>query len=109
MVAHIGADIEAITRRWLYYELRKAGVKLLTKSRVVRIEGDRVVFADEHGDEHALSCDSVVIALGYRSNDDLNFCEDEDFPIPAYRIGDCDRPGTILDAVIAGANLAAKI
>lgn len=109
MVAHVGADIEAITRRWLYYELCKAGVKLLTKSRVVRIEGDRVVFADEHEDEHALSCDSVVIALGYRPNDDLSFCEDEDFPIPAYRIGDCDRPGTILDAVIAAANLAAKI
>lgn len=109
MLAQIGLNIEAITRRWMYYEFKKAGVKLLTRSRVLRIEGDRVIYADENNNEFVVECDSVVIALGYRPNDSMAFCEEEEFPIPVYKIGDCDRPGTILDAVTAGANLAAKI
>jgi 2,4-dienoyl-CoA reductase-like NADH-dependent reductase (Old Yellow Enzyme family)/thioredoxin reductase len=108
MMAHIGLNIEAITRRWMFYELRKAGVSLMTKSKVMRIEPDRVIYSDQRGEEHIYECDNVVIALGYRPNDDLDFC-DEDFEIPSYRIGDCQKPGTILDAVTAGANIAARI
>jgi NADPH-dependent 2,4-dienoyl-CoA reductase/sulfur reductase-like enzyme len=109
MVAHIGMNIEAITRRWMYYQFRRAGVQLLTQSRLLRIEPGHVVYADRQGAEQRLDCDHVVIALGYRPNDDLAFCEDEGFPIPSYRIGDCEKPGTILDAVTAGAILAARI
>jgi len=109
MVSHIGLNIEAITRRWMYYEFKRAGVRLLTRSRAARIELDCVVYTDEQQREQALPCDSVVIALGYRPSDEMSFCDDDDFPIPAYRVGDCDKAGTILDAVTAGANLAAKI
>ena len=108
MMAHIGLNIEAITRRWMFYELRKAGVALMTRSKVVRIEPDRVIYTDHNGEEKTFECDNVVIALGYRPNDDLDFC-DEDFEIPSYRIGDCEKPGTILDAITAGANIAARI
>jgi pyruvate/2-oxoglutarate dehydrogenase complex dihydrolipoamide dehydrogenase (E3) component len=109
MMAHIGANIEQITRRWMYYELRKAGAQLLTKSRVVRIDGEKLFYSDANGDEKVYECDTVLIALGYRPTDDLAFCDDDGFPIPTYRIGDADRPGTILDAVTAGANIAARI
>jgi 2,4-dienoyl-CoA reductase (NADPH2) len=109
MMSHIGLNIEAISRRWMYYEFKKAGVKLLTKCRVLRIEAGQVIYADEQKKEFAEPCDSVIIALGYRPNDSMAFCENDGFPVPAYRIGDCERPGTILDAVTAGANLAAKI
>lgn len=108
MMAHIGLNIEAITRRWMFYELRKAGVALMTRSKVVRIEPDRVIYTDHNGEEKTFECDNVVIALGYRPNDDLDFCND-DFEIPSYRIGDCAKPGTILDAITAGANIAARI
>jgi NADPH-dependent 2,4-dienoyl-CoA reductase/sulfur reductase-like enzyme len=108
MMSHIGLNIEAITRRWMFYELRKAGVALMTKSKVLRIEPDRVIYSDAQGEERTFECDNVVIALGYRPNDDLDFCDD-DFEIPSYRIGDCQKPGTILDAVTAGANIAARI
>ncbi len=109
MMAHIGANIEQITRRWMYYELRKAGAQLLTRSKVVRIDGGKLVYSDANGDEKVYECDTVLIALGYRPTDDLAFCDDDGFPIPTYRIGDADRPGTILDAVTAGANIAARI
>lgn len=109
MMAHIGMNIEAITRRWMYYELRKSKVPLLTRCKVLRIEGDGVVYSDANGDEANYSCDTAVIALGYRPNDDLSFCDEEGFPIPTYRIGDAERPGTILDAITGGANLGARI
>ena len=109
MMAHIGANIEQITRRWMYYELRKAGAQLLTKSKVVRITEGNLVYSDANGEEKVYECDTVLIALGYRPTDDLAFCDDDGFPIPTYRIGDADRPGTILDAVTAGANIAARI
>jgi hypothetical protein len=75
---------------------------------VVRIELDRVIYADHNGEEKTFECDNVVVALGFGPNDDLDFC-DEDFEIPSYRIGDCEKPGTILDAITAGANIAARI
>ena len=59
---------------------------------VVRIELDRVIYADHNGEEKTFECDNVVI-----------------FAIPSYRIGDCEKPGTILDAITAGANIAARI
>jgi NADPH-dependent 2,4-dienoyl-CoA reductase/sulfur reductase-like enzyme len=109
MMAHIGMNIEAITRRWMYYELKKAKVPLLTHCKVLRIEGDAVVYSDVNGNETKYACDAAVVALGYRPSDDLFFCDDEGFPIPTYRIGDAERSGTILDAVTAGANLGARI
>jgi thioredoxin reductase len=93
----------------MYYELKKAKVPILTQSKVLRIEGDRVVYANRNAEEKILECDTVLIALGYRPNDDLSFCEEDDFPIPTYRIGDAEKPGTILDAVAAGANIAARV
>jgi 2,4-dienoyl-CoA reductase-like NADH-dependent reductase (Old Yellow Enzyme family)/thioredoxin reductase len=109
MMAHIGANIEQITRRWMYYELRKAGTQLLTRSRVIRIHGQNLVYSNADGEEKVYECDTVLIALGYRPTDDLAFCDEDGFPVPTYRIGDADRPGTILDAVTAGANIAARI
>jgi thioredoxin reductase len=109
MMAHIGMNIEAITRRWMYYELKKAKVPLLTRCKVLRIEGDGVVYSDPNGSEATYCCDSAVIALGYAPNDDLSFCDEEGFAIPTYRVGDAERPGTIMDAVTAGANLGARI
>ncbi len=109
MMSHIGMNIEAITRRWMYYELKKANVPLLTRCKVLQIEGDGVVYSDPNGDEVTYFCDSAVIALGYRPNDDLAFCDEEGFAIPTYRVGDAERPGTIMDAVTAGANLGARI
>ncbi len=109
MMAHIGMNIEAITRRWMYYELKKARVPILTQSKVLRIEGDRVIYANRDREEKTLDCDTVLIALGYRPNDDLSFCEEDDFSIPTYRIGDAEKPGTILDAVAAGAHIAARV
>jgi 2,4-dienoyl-CoA reductase-like NADH-dependent reductase (Old Yellow Enzyme family)/thioredoxin reductase len=109
MMAHIGMNIEAITRRWMYYELKKAKVPLLTRCKVLRIEGDGVVYSDSNGSEATYPCDSAVIALGYAPNDDLSFCDEEGFAIPTYRVGDAERPGTIMDAVTAGANLGARI
>lgn len=109
MMAHIGMNIEAITRRWMYYQFRRAGVRLFTQSKLMRIEPGRVFYQDQRGGESGIDCDHAVIALGYRSSDDMAFCEDEGFPVPSYRIGDCEKPGTILDAVVTGATLAARI
>jgi len=109
LLSHIGRGVEAITRRWLYYEFKKAGVQLLMRHRIARIEEGRAVALDERDQEVILPCDSVVLAMGYRPSDEMAFCLEEDFPVPVYRIGDCVRPGTILDAVTQGAHLAAKL
>ena len=55
MMAHIGANIEQITRRWMYYELRKAGTQLLTKSKVIRIAGENLVYSDADGTKRCMN------------------------------------------------------
>ncbi|GBC81803.1 NADH oxidase [bacterium HR10] len=109
LLSHIGRGVEAITRRYLYYEFKRAGVRLLTRHRIARIEPGWAIALDEQDREYLIPCDSVVLAMGYRPNDEMAFCLEEDFPVPVYRIGDCVRPGTILDAVTQGAHLAAKL
>ena len=87
-----------------YYSMfREAWQALPTFHSVVRatvtsVEDDCVKYKDADGVEHAIPCDSVVISLGMKplTDEALSFynCADR-FAL----IGDCKKPGTIVEAM----------
>jgi pyruvate/2-oxoglutarate dehydrogenase complex dihydrolipoamide dehydrogenase (E3) component len=72
-----------------------AGVQL------VEITGKGLTLITEEGEERTIEADSVICALPFTGNHDL---EDalQGKVSEVYSIGDCDEPGLIPDATSAG-------
>jgi 2,4-dienoyl-CoA reductase-like NADH-dependent reductase (Old Yellow Enzyme family)/NADPH-dependent 2,4-dienoyl-CoA reductase/sulfur reductase-like enzyme len=66
LLGTIGQGIEQITRRHLVRVLRKAGVQILTKSKVTAIEQGRVLYESADGTPGFVEADLVALAVGWR-------------------------------------------
>jgi 2,4-dienoyl-CoA reductase-like NADH-dependent reductase (Old Yellow Enzyme family)/thioredoxin reductase len=107
MQGSIGHGIEQITRRRLVRELKKAGVHVLTKSKVVAIEPDRLVYEAEDGTTHEVVASRVALAVGWRPRG-----EQLAQPLAGRELvvlGDAERPADFVAAVAAAAAAARAI
>jgi 2,4-dienoyl-CoA reductase-like NADH-dependent reductase (Old Yellow Enzyme family)/thioredoxin reductase len=107
MQGSIGHGIEQITRRRLVRELKKAGVHVLTKSKVVAIEPDRLVYEAEDGTTHDVVASRVALAVGWRPRG-----EQLAQPLAGRELvvlGDAERPADFVAAVAAAAAAARAI
>jgi 2,4-dienoyl-CoA reductase-like NADH-dependent reductase (Old Yellow Enzyme family)/thioredoxin reductase len=98
MLGSIGHGIEQITRRHLVRQLRRRGVRILTKSRVTAIGDGQIVYELEDGTSHELPTDLVGLAVGWRPRGDQLA-----LPLQARRevivLGDASRPADFVAAV----------
>ncbi len=107
MLDKIGVDIGR-ANRWVFLkELRMLGVKMITNARVVAIDDRGVVYQKKH-EEKTLEVDSVVLALGSRSNLELEK-ELTDAGMSYLKIGDAKKPRKLMDAIHEGFLAAAEI
>jgi dimethylamine/trimethylamine dehydrogenase len=97
--------------------LRQCGVRIVTEHLLTNVEPG-VVTLMEAWDEstHELECDSVVLVTQRRSEDRIyhELKSDPDALVSAgigglYRIGDCEVPQIIADAIFSGHRLAREI
>ena len=103
----VGHDIGP-ANRWVFLrELDLMGVTVRTGAAVVEVAADRVVIEGEGGRE-SLDADTVVLALGARSEDRLG-AELEAAGIPVVRVGDAKKPRQIIHAVHEGFEAARGI
>ncbi len=79
---------------------RAAGVNVITGAKVVAIEPDVVVF-EQGGENKRLRADTVVTAIGARSNSDLA-AELEGIGAEVHVVGDAVRPRKAADAIREG-------
>jgi 2,4-dienoyl-CoA reductase-like NADH-dependent reductase (Old Yellow Enzyme family) len=87
---------------WTYPRLVAAGVHVLTQSTVDLIEPTTVTVADIwSGKTTRLPADSVVLAMGRRSEDTL-YLSLRDRGVSVVRIGDCVAPREVDDATFEG-------
>jgi 2-enoate reductase len=80
--------------------VKDRGVKCIAGAKVTEILPDQVTF-EKDGEVHSVACDTVINAVGFRSNNQLtDYLEDkyEDVAV----IGDAVKPRKILDAVHEG-------
>jgi 2,4-dienoyl-CoA reductase (NADPH2) len=107
----VGDGIEPITRRQLIKVLRGAGVQILTRSKVVMIEPDQVLFEDEEGETHTLGVDRVALALGWTPRGDAIVEELARAGVEAevHVLGDAKSPADFVAAINAGADAGLEL
>lgn len=101
MLDDIAVDVGPLTRALLLNRMAEKNITVLTKSKVREILADGVIIEKEEGTEEITGIDTVVIAVGSKSNNDLlKYIEAEG--IPVYTIGDCVKPRKIIEAIHEG-------
>ncbi len=80
--------------------VKDRGVQCIAGAKVTEILPDQVTF-EKDGEVHSVSCDTVINAVGFRSNNQLTDYLEEKYEDVAV-IGDAVRPRKILDAVHEG-------
>ncbi|MDD5126690.1 MAG: FAD-dependent oxidoreductase [Dehalococcoidales bacterium] len=76
-------------------------VDIKTNSCLNEITADGIVIADPAGKNRNLKTDSVVIAVGLQSCDELSAALQDKIP-EVYAIGDCVQPRKVVDAIWEG-------
>ncbi|KJS12534.1 MAG: NADH:flavin oxidoreductase [Peptococcaceae bacterium BRH_c8a] len=96
----VGVDI-GISSRWIILqELRRYGVRVVTRAKVSAINAQGVL-VEQDGDEQLIEADTVLLAVGSRPASEL--CEKIKEKLPeVYMVGDAVAPRKALDAVRQG-------
>lgn len=108
MLDAVSTDVHAMVRIGLLSELKERGVNIVTGVKVSAITDDGIKATDKTSKEVNLKADTVVLALGAESRDELSkklFGKVKEL----YIIGDAKKPGMIRDAVSEGFAVAYDI
>jgi len=104
----IARDIPFANHMHLLKLLADNNVKILTETSVAEIMDDSVVITNKYGKRSKLENDTVVLALGLRSNSGLEKALKDKVP-EIYAIGDCVEPRKVLNAIWEGYRFARLI
>jgi 2,4-dienoyl-CoA reductase-like NADH-dependent reductase (Old Yellow Enzyme family)/thioredoxin reductase len=102
MLGELATDLESRSRMTLLQLLKERGVKILTNWKLEKIENGYVLLVDRDWNRQEISTNSVVLAMGLESNQELLKPLRESFP-DIYVIGDCVEPRKIYQAIHEGA------
>jgi len=102
MAAQLATDLEARSRMTLLQLLKERGVRILTNWKLEKIENGYVLLVDRDWNKQEIAANSVVLAMGLESNQELLKPLRESFP-DIYVIGDCVEPRKVYQAVHEGA------
>jgi len=107
MLPRIGRGIGISTRWTIMRALREVGVSMVSSAKVERIT-DEGVIVEIDGEDKLIEADTVVIAVGHRSDDGL--LEKLKAKLPeVHGIGDCIEPRTALEAIREAYDIAIRI
>lgn len=101
MMKKIGADIGVSTRWIMLGGLRRLHVNSLTETKVIAIHKDGVLVQDSEGLEELIPADTVVMAIGSRSNNTLYNSLLGKVP-KLLLLGDAVKPRKAMDAIRDG-------
>ena len=116
MKKKVGGGFGISTRWVIMNELRDSGVNEITDIKVKKIidngygagKNGRGVVYEMDGTEHFIKADTIIIAIGYSPNNELQKQIEGKFS-EVYYIGDCVKVRTALEAVHEGFKVALKI
>ena len=102
MLGDLALDLESRSRLALLQLLKERGVETLTTWKLEKIDEGGVLLSDRNSNRREVPVDSVILALGMASNQDLIQPLRENFQ-EVYLIGDCLEPRKIYQAIHEGA------
>ena len=95
----IARDVYTPNRQHLLKLLSESNVKMFTDTNVLEITDEGIIMADKSGKRNNLRADTVVIAVGLKSEDGkLPSALNGKIP-EVYTIGDCVEPRKIINAI----------
>lgn len=104
----VATNMYYINRMHLLKLLEEAHIKILTNHRVLEIANTGVTIADQLNNVTLLSADTIAIAAGMNSNDNLLKSLRDKVP-EVYPIGDCVTPRNVMNAIWEGYRIARLI
>lgn len=108
-VASIGSGFDPGTGWPVMKDLQRLGVKRFSETAITDIRNGVVILSPAHGgDQIELICDTIVLAVGGRPNNDLAEAL-TDASIEVHLLGDAQQVGKIIDAIREAAELAEHI
>lgn len=97
----VASEINMISRAALLSMLAEKGVTILTNMTIKKFTAQGLIVTDKEGKERALKADTIVLALGAKSESKL--AEDlKDKVSELYVVGDCVSPRKIGEAMHEG-------
>ena len=79
----------------------ESNVVIMTDSCLTEVTGDGIVITGNKGKKQKVTVDTVVIAVGFRSRDELSTALKDKIP-EVYTIGDCVEPRKVVNAIWEG-------
>jgi len=108
MLPQAGKGLEAMTKKIILTRLKENNVAISTDTRLLKIEDDGAVVANQDNQELFIKADKVVIATGTRPNTRL-YDQIKTFGFEIHQIGDCLEPRSAKDAIYESAVLGRRI
>jgi pyruvate/2-oxoglutarate dehydrogenase complex dihydrolipoamide dehydrogenase (E3) component len=108
MLANVASDMAAFQRTLLMARLRLKAVKIITSAEVKEILNDGVIVAGNGQEETIRGMNSLILAMGTRSIDDLSEKLKDSVP-EVYVIGDAKAPRKVFEAVSEGSAIGRRI
>jgi 2,4-dienoyl-CoA reductase-like NADH-dependent reductase (Old Yellow Enzyme family)/thioredoxin reductase len=108
MLPKIGSGMEAMTKKILLQRLKEKNVKIMTESRLSKIENDGVTVVDKDGMQLFVEAEKVVLAIGTRPDNTL-YDKIKSLGYEVHQIGDCLEPRNAKIAIFESAVLGRKI
>jgi pyruvate/2-oxoglutarate dehydrogenase complex dihydrolipoamide dehydrogenase (E3) component len=105
----MATKINAPNRQALLSRLREKGVTMITGiAKYEAITQDGLVIVDGDGKRRTLEADTIVLAAGAAPDNHLAKVSEEKVA-EIHLVGDCTRPGRILEAIHDGARIGREI
>jgi NADPH-dependent 2,4-dienoyl-CoA reductase/sulfur reductase-like enzyme len=104
----LAPDERSVPRRWRLQNLAQTSVTALTSTRIVEIDGERVVVEREGRREVLAAFDTVVLALGAEPENRLAR-ELAGKVAEIHVIGDAQQPADALAAIAAGSEVGRRL
>jgi 2-enoate reductase len=101
-------DLSPQNREHMLKLLTDAKVEILTETKVLEITDEGVTIADKLGNRSTLEADTVILAIGLKSNKKLLKSLTDRVP-EVYAIGDCVEPRRVINAIWEGFHTARQI
>lgn len=104
-----GADLGALRKIAVMDKMKELQVEIITKATCTGVNSEGVII-ERDGNKEVVGCDSIVVAVGARSNDSSDLvavCEENN--IPYHIIGDAKKARRALNAVQEAFDIARKL
>ena len=89
--------------------INETDIKILTGKRLTAVHENNVILTDRWGNETTVPADSVVIAAGFTSQNELSDKLEENTDMQVFNVGDSKRIRQIYDAIHEGFIAARQI